>query len=100
MKNYYRQGEILITPTDKIEGEKLNHLVLAEGEATNHMHEIVEGKATLYQAGLFMCLSVTSKEAKLAHPDHNTVTLPKGKYKIRIQKEYQPGEEKYRNVMD
>ena len=40
---YAQQGDILIEKCDKnINGEKLNHLILAHGES-GHQHEIVSG---------------------------------------------------------
>jgi len=83
MKEMRRQGELIIKPCEKIKGRKLDHLVLAEGEQTGHKHSISHGKAEM-----------------LTHPDHKTLTIPKGNYEIVKQREYQVGEEKYREVRD
>jgi hypothetical protein len=96
----YRHGEILISKAAKVCGDQLNHLVLAEGEVTNHKHEIVNGDAKLYEQDGVMYLSIKSDTADLVHPDHKTIELPKGDYKIEIQREYVVGDEKYRSVAD
>ncbi|MEG4812800.1 hypothetical protein QUA82_35915 [Microcoleus sp. F8-D3] len=36
-----RQGDVILTPVPKIEGEKKPHLTLAEGEVTGHSHQII-----------------------------------------------------------
>jgi len=96
----YRQGE-LIFKKGEVCGKKLQHLIIAEGEATGHKHEVTVGEAELYQdeKGV-MCLRVQSDEAQVTHQDHNAVTLPKGDYEIIAQREYVVGDEKYRRVVD
>ena len=37
-----RQGDVISIPVKQAEGEKLNHLTLAEGEVTGHKHRISE----------------------------------------------------------
>lgn len=95
----YRHGEILLIPTDKIMGKKLAHLVLAEGEVSNHKHQITKGNAELYDHEGTLFLRVID-EAELTHEDHNVIVLPKGDYKIETQKEYVIGNEQYRKVLD
>ena len=100
-----RQGEIIIKAVDKVQGKKLSHCILAEGEVTGHKHEIIEGKAVLYQnEDGVMYLSVKSEKASLVHPDHKTVELKQGNYQITIQREYEISDQRYRNgyrnVMD
>lgn len=88
----YRQGDVLIIPTSKkpsSEAKPLEHLVLAEGEATGHKHQITSGSATLYQENGDRLL-VVEKEATLTHEEHKPVALPIGNYIIRRQREYDP----------
>jgi len=95
----YRQGELLIKKVKGVSGNKLSHLVIAEGEVTTHKHEITSGKAELYahEGTLFLrCM----EESVLTHPDHKEVMLPAGDYEITIQREYVVGDEKYRKVVD
>ena len=100
MKEMRRQGELIIKPCEKAEGKKLDHLILAEGEVTGHKHEITHGKAELYEKNGTMYLKIISDEAELTHPDHKTLALPQGTYEVIKQREYQVGEEKYREVKD
>lgn len=98
-----RQGEILIKEVKKVEGKRLNHLILAEGEATGHKHEVItkekEG-AVLYEKDDRLYLKVLSDTTTLTHPDHETISLPIGNYEIEAQREYEISEEKYRRVTD
>ena len=96
----FRHGELIIKQVSAVKGKKRSNLILAEGEATGHKHEITTGEAELYEDNGTLYLRVESDTAKLTHPDHNTITLPKGDYEITIQKEYTVDGEKYRRVMD
>ena len=100
----YRHGDIIIKQISYIEPKmrKLDHLILAEGEATGHKHEIVEGKAELFEEYGVLYLRVNSEEAKVGHAEHKTITIPKGTYKIDHQREHVPGEtrERERRVFD
>ena len=119
MKKCYGHGDLIIRPTKmlwdqlspeqreqldrkKIDQKKLDHLILAEGEATGHKHEIVEGDAELIEENGTLYLRVKSKEAKLTHPEHDSIAIPKGTYKVDHQREYAPEEsiEKERRVLD
>lgn len=95
-----RQGDVILQFVQKIEGEKLPHLVLAEGEVTGHKHRIIEGKAELYQQEFdeddsILYLKVLSETAILTHEEHQAIEIPKGNWKIRIQREYEPEGWKY-----
>lgn len=94
----YRHGDVILQLVDKIKGDKLKHLVLAEGEVTGHAHRITEGKAELYQHEGTLFLRVMSEKAALTHEEHHKIELPKGDYEIKIQREYEPGG--WRNVAD
>jgi len=100
MKEIRRQGELLIKPCGKIQGKRLGHLILAEGEVTGHIHAITKGNAELYEKDGTLYLKVISDEVELTHPDHKTLAIPAGEYEIVKQREYQVGEEKYREVKD
>lgn len=96
----YQQGDVLLEKVGEAKGEKLNHLTLAEGEATGHHHTITKGKAELYNHEGTLFLKVNSEEAELTHQEHNTVTLPKGNYKVGIVREYDHFAEEARRVQD
>jgi len=97
----YQQGDVLMFAVESIdESKKLNHLVLAEGEATGHMHKVTNGLAELFETGSTKYLKVLSEEATITHEEHKPITIPKGLYKIGIVREYDHFLEESRNVAD
>lgn len=108
MGKCYRHGDLIIREIN--EGlvrqgslrKKLDHLILAEGEATGHKHEIVEGDAELIEENGTLFLNVKSKEAKLTHPEHDTIIIPEGTFEVERQREYAPNEnvKRERRVLD
>lgn len=97
---FLQHGDVIIKKTNQIKGKKLNHLTLAEGEATGHHHTITEGDAELYEHEGTLFLRVNSEEATLTHQEHNPITIPQGDYEIGIVQEYDHLSEKVRNVAD
>jgi hypothetical protein len=96
-----QQGDVILNQVDyEIIGEKLDHLILAEGEATGHAHKITEGLATLVMMDKIMHLQIFSDTAKLKHDEHNEIIILKGNYKINIVREYDPFEDEIRAVRD
>jgi len=93
-----RQGDVIIAPAQEIKGDKLPHLTLAEGEVTGHSHRISEGVAELYEKDGTLYLKVISDTATLIHEEHEKISIPKGDWLVRIQREYQP--EGWRYVAD
>jgi len=93
LKKLGRQGELLIKRVNKkevLENKKLiklNHRVLAEGEATGHKHELTTG--TLYNTSwgnnLFIELGTPTE---LRHPEHNTLEIEKGFFEVITQREF------------
>jgi hypothetical protein len=97
----YRQGEVILRPVARIQGKKLPHLILAEGEVTGHKHEITLGQSQLFEQDGMLYLQVDSEKATLTHPDHGALELPQGSYELDFQREYPgPGPEEYRRVVD
>jgi len=93
----YRQGDILIKKIKNIpeNTKKLNHRILAHGEATGHMHQLQEGN--LYDANGILFFEL-AQEADLVHQEHDPITIPPGNYEVVRQKEYSP--ERIRYVQD
>ncbi|GAA4228726.1 hypothetical protein FHR32_008094 [Streptosporangium album] len=100
----YRQGDILIMPvreeavptsarnSPSAPPDARGRLVLALGEATGHAHAVV-GPGTLVR-GLrpmdphFLHLP---SGGRVVHEEHAAISLPKGWYAVRRQREYIPG---------
>lgn len=95
MKQIYRQGDVYIFAVDEI-GKRLEakeSVVLAEGEATGHKHvlvgDTVESKILAHYDGQWW-IDVQGGSATVTHEEHHPITLPEGKYKVIIQREYSP----------
>ena len=93
-----RQGDVILKVVNRIEGRRLSHLTLAEGEVTGHSHRIADGKAELYEKDGTLYLKVLSETATLIHEEHKAIDIPQGNWMVRIQREYQP--EGWRYVAD
>ena len=99
MNPIIRQGDVLVIPSETlVKGTKLPHLTLAEGEVTGHRHRISNGEAELLERDGVMYLRVLSPTALLTHEEHAPVTIPRGNWQIRIQREYEP--DGWRDVAD
>lgn len=106
MTEIFAQGDLLIecvtdvapsgTVEENAEGAAM---VLAEGEATGHRHAIRE-RVTMFRddrlardipAGLYVGhVRVGSDYARLTHDEHAPLTLPRGTYRVRRQRELGP----------
>lgn len=74
-------------------------IVLAEGEATGHRHAFYGGGVTFFRddalardipAKLYIGhLIVEGNSAELKHEEHDTIVLPKGTYRVRLQREFE-----------
>ncbi|MEP0859714.1 hypothetical protein [Trichocoleus sp. DQ-U1] len=85
-----RQGDVILLPAQQAEGQKLSHLTLAEGEVTGHKHRISDGQAELYEKDGTLYLHVFSETATLTHEEHKAISIPQGRWMVRIQREYEP----------
>ena len=82
-----RQGDVLLKEIKEMpKGLKNKNRTLAYGEITGHHH-------TLEQGFVFEDLNKNQfcdleQDTVLEHQDHAHVTIPKGKYAVVIQREY------------
>jgi hypothetical protein len=85
----YRQGDILIVesaiPKDAL-SNKLEHKILARGEATGHAH-VLDGDVQLYESnqGTFF---ESFADVPLIHEEHETIVIPEGSYQVVRQREF------------
>jgi hypothetical protein len=130
VRKAYRQGELLFVPLSQNDlavinykptnqsssnWRKLKTMVLREGEATGHKHEIVaensDAVAVLEPTGQFVGgledmdsvghedrMIVADEPVQVVHPEHKPLNLPKGHYLVLVQREYD--ETRARRVMD
>lgn len=96
-----RQGDLLILKVKSIPEDviKRSSRVLAEGEATGHLHELDSGEVYEKDGTLYFRVPM-NKIATLTHPEHKSVTFEVGEYKVIRQREYVPGEWRARVVRD
>jgi hypothetical protein len=97
----WRQGDVFIIATAKLpaKGRQDRRPVLAEGEVTGHAHRIADpASGRVFSVGPELYLEVLGESATIVHEEHGPITLPRGGYTVRIQREYSP--EEIRQVMD
>lgn len=94
-----RQGDLLIRKVRKIpeDAVKQDHRILAEGEATGHIHELDLGEVYEKDGTLYFRVPESSM-ATLNHQEHGALTFEPGEYLVKRQREYTPG--KWRQVAD
>ena len=94
-----RQGDLLIICVDGVPAgaRGRDSRVLAEGEATGHLHELTAGEVYEKHGALFFKVG-HGMEVELTHPEHDTLVFTPGTYKVIRQREYEP--EGWRYVSD
>lgn len=111
----YRQGDLLFVKVDYVPSFhiKQKHLIIAEGEATGHKHEIIGDTAILFEPENRTTDRMSAgnvrnnnkflrilENSDVIHNEHDTITLPKGIYQVIQQREYTPSQQGGRNVND
>ncbi len=86
-----RQGDLLIVRVDRlpIGARRIARRILAEGEATGHLHELDCGQVYEKNGGLYFSV-LDSEEAILSHPEHGPLQFERGLWKVIRQREYDP----------
>ena len=86
-----RQGDLLIIRIDNIPQDVTRQAsrILAEGEATGHMHELDKGEVYEKDGTLYFKVE-ENNTITLNHPEHKAVTFEPGTYKVIRQREYEP----------
>lgn len=106
MTIYIRQGDILFEKIDiQKGGEKLETKTVALGEVTNHSHSFgKKDQVLLYKEidsnDVPTGLSVLEETAELTHQEHLSIQFPKGEYRIRRERSYNPFLQKIQESMD
>jgi hypothetical protein len=100
------QGDILIERVEDgaawgqiVQSIHNGQVVIAEGESTGHQHRLL-GSVTMYRddaiardipSGLYIAhVMVRSPIARLVHEEHAPITLDKGTYLVRRQRQLEP----------
>ena len=112
----YAQGDIVLERVDDqpatgklVERDPDGAVVLARGEVTGHRHAFYGGNVVMFRddalardmpAELYVGhIRVKGETAELRHEEHDAITLPKGTYRVRRQREFD-GLESVRVVAD
>jgi hypothetical protein len=100
------QGDILIERVDDatLSGKAIRSVgagavIIAEGEATGHRHRLL-GSVAMYRddalardvpSGLYVAhVEVRSPTGRLEHEEHAPITLERGTYRVRRQRQLEP----------
>ena len=103
---HIRHGDVSVHKTDKVEGKKQKHngsVILAWGETTGHNHQIVvENPVNLevYRISENEWTLVLKSEAKLTHPEHKTLTIQPGTWRVGKEREVDWFSQTTREVID
>ncbi len=97
-----RQGDLLIRKVNNFpkSGRYLRENVIQEGEATGHTHRLQGASVQVYELEDGRRAFELKEPTKLVHEEHKEIELPKGKFVVLIEKEYNPFAEAIRQVMD
>lgn len=87
---HYRQGDLLFVALERWPAKARRHStnVLGEGEKPGHRH-VLEAPGQLYIDGKLLVFGADT-ESVITHPEHKTLTLPPGRYRVVHQQEYRP----------
>ena len=97
----WRQGDVFIIARSGLpkQGRAERRPVLAEGEATGHAHRVKDPTTTSVNSNKTeKNKEVSGDSATIIQDEHHAITVPRGEYEIRIQREYTPKE--IRRVVD
>lgn len=106
MRELYAQGDLLIERVEDLQptgslsaADGDGSIVLAEGELTGHSHAVF-GRVTMFRddslardvpSGLYVGhINIEGSTARIQHQEHAPLTLPKGSYRVRRQRELEP----------
>ena len=86
----YRQGDLLFVTIDFWPEDSLRvpTNVLGEGEKKGHRH-VLEAPGELFLSGGGLVFRAP-EPAVITHPEHATLELPSGHYRVLQQREYRP----------
>jgi len=99
-KLLYRQGDVLIQEHDNLpEKEKIKRKkgrTLVYGETSGHTHSLADHRtAHIFESLVYeemilgtLYLEVFAEKAEIVHPEHATIALTSGIYRIWQQREY------------
>jgi len=96
----FRHGDLLIREVTEFPKNlrKTDSNVIAEGEVTGHLHKL-DGDHKIYD-GIVDKFFEAFEEVNLTHDEHKMLKIPKGKYIVLNEREYNPWDEDIQEVYD
>ncbi|MBI4864931.1 MAG: hypothetical protein HY815_32430 [Candidatus Riflebacteria bacterium] len=90
----WRQGDVLLIAVDTLPEDltAARDLVVAHGEATGHSHRFEAHARRFVDRRGRQFIEVLADRAALVHEEHGTIVLPRGLYRVQIQREYSFGD--------
>jgi hypothetical protein len=87
----FRHGDLLIKKIDSIPKDciELETDILAEGEVTGHHHKL-NGNFQIYENLQKVKFIETREQVRLSHQEHSQLFIPKGKYVVVEEREFDP----------
>jgi hypothetical protein len=102
MRTPVQQGDLLMTPIDKLSDEgksiSVGKCILAHGESS-HSHVVEDEEAELIQIGERMLLKL-GRQATVKHEEHGPIALAPGIWEIGRVNEYDYFKDMVRKVQD
>lgn len=87
--NQIRQGDVLLERINEMpKNLKEKDKILAYGEVTGHKHLFDSGHVLVFENESKEQFVEAKQEAILKHEEHKAMTIPKGKWKVVLQREY------------
>ena len=85
---FFRHGDLLIVKISSIpkSASPTSTNIIAVGEKTGHNHEL-NGSHRIYELDKYLYFEA-KQDLEVKHPEHNTIQIPKGKYTIVHEREY------------
>jgi hypothetical protein len=97
-----QQGDVILRGIASLPAKakaKPGRAIVAYGEVTGHMHEVIGSGVEVYELNGTIYVSAPAG-GTIRHEEHRPITLPPGNYEIGIVKEYDHFMEEARNVAD
>ncbi|MFW9927940.1 MAG: hypothetical protein ACFFD1_00950 [Candidatus Thorarchaeota archaeon] len=97
----YRQGDVLLVEINKLpKNLKEKDKTIAYGEITGHHHRFKSKQVQVFVDDENQQFVQIKKPSKLVHEEHSELEIPKGDFKVILQREYDILEENIRQVLD
>lgn len=97
----YRQGDLLIVQITRMpKGLEEKDKVLALGESTNHKHQFISPQVQVFRDNNNQQFIQVKQKSQLLHEEHAVLEVPRGRYKVVLQREFDILSDQVRTVMD